>query len=83
MEILQEKGAGRAYSLRGIGIEDRSAVRGRVDRRVSELRVAHICANIERLEAYTLCLGKRNGKKVGCGGRRVRGWWGRSGLFKY
>jgi hypothetical protein len=51
VEVLQEKRARCAYSLRGIGVEDGSAIGGRVGRRISELGVAHDCAKMKRLEA--------------------------------
>src|SRR5271167_3571129 len=41
VEILQKKRARSAYSLRGIGIEDRRAIRGSVDRSIGELWMSH------------------------------------------
>jgi hypothetical protein len=64
VEVLQEKRAGGAYSLRGIGVEDGSAVGGGVDRRVREFGVAHDCAESKRLVAE-ISDGKEEQKKKG------------------
>jgi len=64
VEILQKQGARRAYSLRGIGIEDGSAVRGSVHGRVCELGVAHI-AQYQEAKMLGLCVAetKKKGRR--------------------